>query len=205
MHPLYRQTAFMLSVPNIDLAPTDQGYEVAFAGRSNAGKSSALNAITSQKSLARTSKTPGRTQQLNFFEIDEFRRFVDLPGYGYAKVSVQRRQQWHKSIERYFQHRRSLCGVFLLMDVRRGMTEFDRKMVDWCRYYKLPLHIALTKADKLKYGAAKTTFLQVQASLKSADSQATIQLFSARKKTGLDQAHNLLDTWLEFYPEDIAE
>ncbi len=188
----------MTSVPRVDLAPPDDGLEIAFAGRSNAGKSSAINTITSQKSLARTSKTPGRTQQLNFFKIDDQRRFVDLPGYGYAKVPTKIKRQWQQATEYYFRKRRSLCGIFLVMDIRHPLTEFDLQMVEWCQHCNLPLHIALTKADKLNFGAGKNTLLQVQNSLDSIELKASVQLFSSLKKVGIKEAHGILDKWFAF-------
>ncbi|MGH8499975.1 MAG: ribosome biogenesis GTP-binding protein YihA/YsxC, partial [Methylococcales bacterium] len=141
MNNLYRNANFILSAPNIKLAPPDAGAEVAFAGRSNAGKSSAINAITSQSTLARTSKTPGRTQQLVFFEIDKQRRFVDLPGYGYAKAPKLVQTQWRQTMEQYFEKRKSLCGIFLIMDIRHPMMPFDHRMIDWCGYCGTSLHV----------------------------------------------------------------
>ena len=196
MNPRYQQTTFLISAPRSDLAPDDTGYEIAFAGRSNAGKSSAINAITSQNSLARTSKTPGRTHLLNFFEVDEQRRFVDLPGYGYAKVPAQVKAEWHKAMEGYLTSRQSLKGIFLLMDIRHPLTEFDQQMIEWCEFRQLPLHIALTKSDKLKFGAAKNTLLSVESALQEADIQLSVQLFSATKKSGLEEAYKILDQWL---------
>ncbi len=197
MNSIYRRATFLTSVPRMALGPVDEGMEVAFAGRSNAGKSSALNAITSQKSLARTSKTPGRTQQLNFFTIDQHRRFVDLPGYGYAKVPTRIKKQWQQAMEHYFRKRQSLCGIFLLMDIRNPLTDFDRQMIEWCIHCKRPLHIALTKSDKLKLGAAKNTLLEVTRALESAELKASTQLFSSTKKTGIDDAHKILDAWFK--------
>lgn len=173
--------------------PSDQGWEVAFAGRSNAGKSSAINTLTNQNSLARISKTPGRTQMLNFFAINDQQRFVDLPGYGYAKVPEAVKQQWHALMESYLTSRQSLCGIILVMDVRHPLTEFDWQMVEWCQHRNLPLHVLLTKADKLTYGAAKTTLLQVTKELKEVDFPVTIQLFSSLKKVGIDEVHQALD------------
>lgn len=196
MNSNYRQTTFLTSVPRAGLGPNDEGFEVAFAGRSNAGKSSALNAITSQKSLARISKTPGRTQQLNFFKIDEHRRLVDLPGYGYARVPSRIKKQWQHAMEQYFQKRLSLCGIFLLMDIRNPLTEFDRQMIEWCQHCERPVHIALTKSDKLKFGAAKNTLLQVSKTLESEKLNASTQLFSSTKKIGIEDAHKILDFWL---------
>jgi GTP-binding protein len=185
MNKVYRNAHFLLSVPNVDLAPADRGLESAFAGRSNAGKSSAINAITDQKRLARTSKTPGRTQQLVFFEIDEQKRFVDLPGYGYAKVPARVQKQWQQFTERYFQKRISLRGVFLIMDIRRPITAFDEQMINWCAYCGKSLHVVLTKSDKLRYGAAKTALLDVGRQLDRINVPTTVQLFSAIAKTGI--------------------
>ncbi|HHJ39698.1 MAG: hypothetical protein AXA67_00725 [Methylothermaceae bacteria B42] len=197
MNPLYHQAKFLLSTLNFNADVPDQGYEVAFAGRSNAGKSSALNVLTRRKALARTSKTPGRTQHLVFFEIDSNRRFVDLPGYGYAKVSQQTQTQWRRALERYLKERECLKGVFLVMDIRHPLTEFDQRMIEWCGFYELPLHILLTKADKLKFGPAKNQLLKVQKALSELPHPPSIQLFSAPKKMGVEEAHEVLDEWFE--------
>mgnify|MGYP003862527425 CR=1 FL=1 len=186
----------MLSASKLSEAPEDQGKEIAFAGRSNAGKSSAINTLTRQRALARISKTPGRTQLLNFFKIDEQRKFVDLPGYGYAKVPLAVKKQWHKMMENYLQNRDALCGIVLVMDVRHPLTEFDLQMIEWCEYTKLPLHILLTKADKLNFGAAKNTLLKVQKQLNEHDIEVSIQLYSSLKKMGVDEVHKVLDQWL---------
>jgi len=193
----YQQAEFLTSVPKAALAPTDEGIEIAFAGRSNAGKSSALNAITGRKALARTSKTPGRTQHLIFFTIDETRRLVDLPGYGYAKVPLQVKRQWHSAMETYLNERQSLRGLILLMDIRHPMTEFDQQMLGWCQHSQMPVHILLTKADKLKRGAATNVLLGLQRQLQGQD-HITIQLFSANKHTGVDEAREQLDKWMGF-------
>ena len=152
---LCQKAKFALSAAKVEQCPEDQGYEVAFAGRSNAGKSSALNTLT-HASLARTSKTPGRTQLLNFFSLDDERRLVDLPGYGYAKVPIPLKQHWQKHLEAYLGGRECLRGVILLMDVRHPMTDFDKMMLDWAKASGMPMHILLTKADKLTHGAGKT-------------------------------------------------
>jgi len=193
MNPVYTQAKFINSSPHLRDTPPDQGLEVAFAGRSNAGKSSAINTLTRQNSLARISKTPGRTQMLNFFEINERQRFVDLPGYGYAKVPLEVKKKWHELMETYLTGRKSLCAIILVMDVRRPLTEFDWQMIEWCEHTELPLHILLTKADKLNYGAAKNALLQVQKELKDASFPLTIQLFSSLKKNGIDELHAALD------------
>ncbi len=194
MNPIYHQAKFINSSPDLRDTPADHGKEVAFAGRSNAGKSSAINTLTRQNGLARISKTPGRTQMLNFFEINPEQRFVDLPGYGYAKVPVAVKKKWHELMEKYLTKRKSLCAIILVMDVRHPLTEFDWQMVEWCQHTGLPLHILLTKADKLTYGAAKNTLLQVQKELKETHIKMTIQLFSSLKMLGIDEVHAALDT-----------
>jgi len=196
LNPLYHRTRFLLSTLDFAGDVPDVGYEVAFAGRSNAGKSSALNLITNQKSLARTSKTPGRTQQLVFFQIDEQRRLVDLPGYGYAKVSGQVQERWRRALKTYLQQRQCLKGVFLIMDIRHPLTEFDQRMIEWCSYYDLALHILLTKADKLKFGAARNQLFKVERALTAFPLQPSVQLFSAPKRRGVEEAHQTLDRWL---------
>ena len=185
----------MLSIPDPHQAPPDAGYEVAFAGRSNAGKSSALNALTQRKSLARTSKTPGRTQHLVFFELDGERRLVDLPGYGFAKVPEKVRRHWGLAMETYLSGRESLRGLVLMMDVRHPLTDFDKQMLQWCQHAGMPVHILLTKADKLKRGPAMSTLLKVQKTL-AEQHNVSVQLFSALKHTGVEQARAVLDSWL---------
>ena len=186
---------FLTSVPTPQQAPADSGVEVAFAGRSNAGKSSALNAITGRKALARTSKTPGRTQHLVFFELDEHRRLVDLPGYGYAKVPDHVKQKWGRAISDYLETRKSLQGLVLLMDIRHPLTDFDQQMLNWCQHAQMPVHILLTKADKLKRGSAKNSLLKVQKALEDYPA-VTVQMFSALKKQGVDEARTVLTQWL---------
>ncbi len=198
MNPVYHQAKFINSAPRLQDAPPDQGKEIAFAGRSNAGKSSAINTLVQQNALARVSKTPGRTQLLNFFAIDEQRKLVDLPGYGYAKVPIAIKNDWQKMMESYLKNRQALCGIVLVMDIRHPMTEFDWQMVEWCEHSKLPLHILLTKADKLKFGAAKNTLLKVQKELGNTSIVVTLQLFSALNKTGIDDIHQMLDEWFGF-------
>jgi GTP-binding protein len=198
MNSLYFRTRYLISALKLSDTPPDHGFEVAFAGRSNAGKSSAINAICRQKALARTSKTPGRTQMLNFFEVDEQRRLVDLPGYGYAKVPDAVQKNWRKSMETYLLERESLMGVFLLMDIRHPLTDFDWQMITWCSHHRRPLHIALTKADKLGRGAARGTLLKVGSELhrRVPDIPISLQLFSVLQGIGVEEAHDVLDTWL---------
>lgn len=197
MNSAYFNTHFMLSASRVDEAPEDSGKEIAFAGRSNAGKSSAINTLTRQKALARTSKTPGRTQLLNFFQINEQQRFVDLPGFGYAKVPLAVKKQWHAMMEKYLVQRQSLCGIILVMDVRHPLTEFDWQMINWCQHSELPMHILLTKSDKLKFGAAKNTLLNVQKQLQETSIQVSVQLFSSLKRVGIDESHRVLDAWYD--------
>lgn len=205
MNPIYHQAKFINSAPKLKDAPPDQGMEIAFAGRSNAGKSSAINTLVQQNALARVSKTPGRTQLLNFFQIDEQRKLVDLPGYGYAKVPEAVKKEWRQMMESYLHDRQALCGIVQVMDIRHPLTDFDWQMVEWCEHRQLPLHILLTKADKLKFGAAKNTLLQVQRDLSQADIVVTLQLFSALNKTGIDDVHQVLDEWFGFRKMVVSE
>lgn len=192
----FAHVRFLLSAPDPRQAPPDAGFEVAFAGRSNAGKSSALNRITGRKSLARTSKTPGRTQHLVFFAVDGNRRLVDLPGYGFARVPEKVRRHWGEAMERYLTGRRSLRGLILLMDVRHPLTDFDTQMLTWCQHARMPVHVLLTKADKLRRGPATNTLLRVQRHL--ADYHDTsVQLFSALKGIGVEEARERICAWLE--------
>ncbi|MDH5181313.1 MAG: ribosome biogenesis GTP-binding protein YihA/YsxC, partial [Gammaproteobacteria bacterium] len=192
------------SVPEPRLAPPDIGLEAAFAGRSNAGKSSALNTICAQKSLARTSKTPGRTQHLVFFQLDEQRRLVDLPGYGYAKVPGQIQAKWQSAMAEYLERRESLQGLILLIDIRRLFTEFDEQMLNWCCHANMPVHILLTKADKLKRGPAQSILLQVRRQVEDLP-QVSVQLFSSLKNQGVDEARQVLDRWLEVPTNNTQE
>jgi len=193
----YRRASFLISAAKLDQCPLDSGYEVAFAGRSNAGKSSAINTLCDQTGLARTSKTPGRTQLLNFFELDEQRRLVDLPGYGYAKVAVSIKKDWQGSLSHYLEERNCLRGLILMMDVRHPLKDFDVQMLEWAAHIGLPVHVLLTKADKLKKGPASASLLQVRKFLNEMDAGHTVQLFSSLKKTGLPEAFTVLDRWFE--------
>ena len=188
----FRNTTFLLSAPSIRQCPADEGIEIAFAGRSNAGKSSALNTLTDQN-IARTSKTPGRTQLINHFTLNENQRLVDLPGYGYAKVSHKIREQWQQHLSEYLQERKSLKGLVLLTDIRHPLQASDQQMLSWAKQAQLPVHLLLTKADKLKSGAGKSVLLAVQKQLQENDWDASVQLFSSLKKTGLDQLQKRLD------------
>jgi GTP-binding protein len=196
--PFYRQARFEMSAAKLSQLPPDEGREVAFAGRSNAGKSSAINRITGQNSLARTSKTPGRTQLINFFALDSSRRLVDLPGYGYAKVSEDIKRRWQQTMEQYLASRQSLQGLILLMDVRHPMKEVDQQLLSWCWHVGMPVHILLTKVDKLKRGQAQNTLLKTRRELQTSDPAglSSVQLFSALKGTGVDEVYKVLDGWL---------
>lgn len=192
---LCQQATFIKSASEVTQCPLDRGYEVAFAGRSNAGKSSALNTLTHAR-LARTSKTPGRTQLLNFFGLDEQRRLVDLPGYGYAKVPLALKEHWKQHLDAYLTERNSLVGLVLVMDIRHPLSDFDRMMLEWSDVSGLPAHILLSKADKLAFGAAKNTLLKVQTIVrKEYGNRASVQLFSAPKRQGLEDAYSVLDSW----------
>ena len=198
---LCQKASFLISAAQVDQCPPDEGLEVAFAGRSNAGKSSALNTLT-HANLARTSKTPGRTQLLNFFALDDSRRLVDLPGYGYAKVPIPLKQHWQRHLEAYLSSRASLAGVFLMMDIRHPLTDFDRLMLDWSSAGHMPLHILLTKADKLAYGAAKNALLKVRQEIRKGwGDDVSIQLFSAPKRQGVEEAQAVLARWLQLGEE----
>ena len=171
----------------------DAGIEVAVAGRSNAGKSSAINVIVNRRQFARTSKTPGRTQLVNFFELREGQRLVDLPGYGYAKVSESMRRHWGELLTDYFESRQSLAGLILIVDIRRRLTDFDRRMIAFAESVSLPVHILLTKADKLKKGQAAAAVLEVKREL---GNRATVQQFSALKRQGEQEAREVLERFL---------
>jgi len=192
---LFQQTQFLLGAAQASQFPEDIGFEVAFAGRSNAGKSSAINVLTQQKSLARTSKTPGRTQQINFFVIDNDRRLVDLPGYGFAKVSKREQAHWGQLLEQYLQSRESLRGLVLLMDSRHPLKDTDRMLIDWCIASELPCHLLLTKSDKLNNQERSKALNTVKQAVQS--NFVTLQFFSALKKTGLDALEQQLTDWLQ--------
>ena len=179
----------MKSASNIIECPDDIGAEIAFVGRSNSGKSSAINVITNQKNLARISKTPGRTQLINFFEIDESQRLVDLPGYGYAKTSKAQQKEWGLMIGEYLKCRQTLKGVILIVDIRRGLMELDHDFLDFYLPMSKPLHILLTKSDKLKKQACRKSLDSVESIVGEVSS---IQLFSSLKKSGADEARDKL-------------
>lgn len=200
----FNKAIFTQSAPSVRECPPETGVEVAFAGRSNAGKSSAINALTNNSKLARTSKTPGRTQLINFFNLSETQRLVDLPGYGYAKVSRELKEQWQRYLSEYLQTRRCLKGLILLMDIRHPLQEFDTTMLDWAGQANMPVHILLTKADKLSRGAAGTVLIKVKKAMKDAGlDKVTVQCFSSLNNTGVDQLKEKLEAWLN--PQAIGQ
>ena len=195
----YRKAHYLLSAPDLAHCPEEMGGEVAFAGRSNAGKSSAINTLTGHKNLARTSKTPGRTQLLNFFQVDDNCRLVDLPGYGYAKVSKAMKQQWDIKLSEYLRCRECLRGIVLLMDIRHPLQAFDTMIINWAVEAEMPAHILLTKSDKLKRGAINNTLRKVCQHLQEAnvDDLVSVQTFSALKNDGVEQLVDVLNKLFE--------
>ncbi|MBL8250360.1 MAG: YihA family ribosome biogenesis GTP-binding protein [Candidatus Competibacter sp.] len=193
----YRGTCFLSSANALAQLPPATGREVAFAGRSNAGKSSALNLLTGQRGLARTSKTPGRTQLLNIFRVRADRYLVDLPGYGYARVPEAMRQHWKTLVGRYLSERGALRGLMLVMDARHPLTDLDLQLLAACAARDLPVHILLTKADKLSRGKAAAVLRSVRGKLVADFPAASAQLFSALSGAGAAEAHSRLDEWLE--------
>jgi GTP-binding protein len=192
--PLFSQLSYATSAATLAQLPVSRA-EIAFAGRSNAGKSSAINTLAGHKRLAFVSKTPGRTQLINFFSVDEGRFIVDLPGYGYAKVPPEIRERWENVLSAYLQTREPLAGLVLIMDARHPLTPLDRRMLDWFLPRGLPVHILLTKADKLSRGAAGKTLQEVRMALKDSP-QVSVQLFSSLAKQGIEEVEAVLNTWL---------
>jgi len=197
----YQSVTFYKSVVSSQQLPADKGIEVAFIGRSNAGKSSALNTITGIKGLARTSKTPGRTQAINLFSVDKNRRLVDLPGYGYAKVPLLVKRRWEVLIDGYLEKRKSLKGLVLVMDVRHPLKDLDQQIIAWTVECAIPTHILLTKSDKLKKRAAQNTLHEVLECLEPYGDLVTAQLFSSLDKSGVREAVAIMDEWFDF--EDV--
>lgn len=194
----YSHAKFITSAPDIRHLQNDEGVEVAFAGRSNAGKSSALNRLTRQKSLARTSKTPGRTQLINVFEIEEGQRLVDLPGYGYAKVPLEMKLKWQKALGEYLQVRKSLKGLVVLMDIRHPFKDLDQQLIHWAVERNLPVLALLTKSDKLKSGKRKAQLLMAREASLAFCGDVTVHTFSSLNGLGLDNVERVLDQWLGF-------
>lgn len=195
MNSIYFATQFQSSAEHLGQCP-DSFAEVAFAGRSNAGKSSAINAITRNGKLARTSKTPGRTQLINHFLVEEQRYIVDLPGYGYAQVSKSKQQAWRASMRHYLTRRETLKGVVLVMDIRHPLRDSDWDMIELQQEGEAELHLLLTKADKISRSAGMQAVQKVQKDMEEAGISATIQNFSSLKGDGLSDAHRVLDSWL---------
>lgn len=194
-------TKFVISAPDIRHLPSDTGIEVAFAGRSNAGKSSALNALTQQKSLARTSKTPGRTQLINLFEVETNVRLVDLPGYGYAEVPEAMKRKWQAALGEYLQKRECIQGLVILMDIRHPLKDLDMQMIEWSVAMNVPVLALLTKADKLASGARKKQLMDVRKALEPLEGDIQVEFFSSTKKIGIDNLRQKLDIW--FSDENI--
>lgn len=191
----YHKTHFLTSAPNIRSIPEDTGIEIAFAGRSNAGKSTALNALTNQKSLARTSKTPGRTQLINLFEVEPNCKLVDLPGYGYAAVPEKMKIEWQKSLGEYLQKRECLGGLVVLMDIRHPLKDLDQQMIEWAVSADLPVMLLLTKADKLSQSARSKQVKMVREAILPFQSDIQVEAFSAQNKIGIDKLAAKLDCW----------
>ncbi len=199
----YKTARSTTSAVGLDDCPADSLREVAFAGRSNAGKSSAINALTNQNRLARTSKTPGRTQLINFFELGDHRYLVDLPGYGYAQVPLSVKGQWEEHLNLYLNQREALAGLVLLTDVRHAFKDFDMMMIDWSHQSNMPVHVLLTKADKLTRGAAQNALLGARRQLAQYPN-ASLQLFSSMTRFGIPELEATLDRWMAL-PAESAE
>jgi len=195
---LLNRAEFMVSVPEYRQCPADTGLEIAFAGRSNAGKSSAINALVRRRGLAKTSKTPGRTRHLVFFKLDQQRRLVDLPGYGFARAPAAVHWQWERTIEAYLSQRQSLKGLVLLLDCRRSLMDLDRQILSWCRDSAMPVHIMLTKSDKLTRNQLNKTHQAVQREIENTGLDYSLQDFSTRKHQGEESARMQLAEWLEY-------
>lgn len=191
----YQRAAFLTSAPDIKALPADEGIEIAFAGRSNAGKSSALNTLTRQNNLARTSKTPGRTQLINTFSLDPQRRLIDLPGYGFAKVPLAVKEKWQKSLAEYLMKRESLKGLVVMMDIRHPLKDLDQDLIHWAVESDLPVLLLLTKADKLGPGARKKVVMDVRDASLAFMGNITVQPFSSLNKLGLPELEQVLDLW----------
>jgi len=191
---VFENIGFEKSISELNQSPKDVGSEVAFVGRSNAGKSTAINSITNRNSLAKTSKTPGRTQLINFFKVDENKRFVDLPGYGFAKASKEKQKSWNRLVTDYIKYRQSLKGVVLIIDIRRGFGEMDLMFLDFYLPLNKRLHILLTKADKL---SKQKQSLILNEAREIYGSIATIQIFSGTKKIGISEAQDQVTKFLE--------
>nr|WP_275661030.1 ribosome biogenesis GTP-binding protein YihA/YsxC [Vibrio brasiliensis] len=191
----YQNTHFITSAPDIRHLPEDEGIEVAFAGRSNAGKSSSLNRLTNQRSLAKTSKTPGRTQLINLFKVTDGCHIVDLPGYGFAQVPLEMKKKWQKSLGEYLQKRQCLKGLVVLMDIRHPMKDLDQQLIFWAVDSGIPVQVLLTKADKLKSGARKAQVLKIKKDAVGFGGDVSVAAFSSLKGIGVDVLRSKLDEW----------
>ena len=189
----YPKAKFILSANDTKQFVCDEGAEVAFAGRSNSGKSSAINVIVNRRQFARTSKKPGRTQLINFFELNDKKRIVDLPGYGFARVNESVKEHWGRLLSYYFENRESLQGLFVIVDIRRGLSEYDRDMLFFAKLQNIAIHILLTKADKVKRRIANNTLIEVREGL---EDSASVQLFSSLKRQGLIEARKIMEEFL---------
>lgn len=194
----FRIARYLMGAAKLSQLPPDQGVEVALAGRSNAGKSTALNAITDQKSLAKTSKTPGRTQLINLFRLDDASRLTDLPGYGFAKVSKDVKKQWQATLSAYLQKRQCLKALVVFMDIRHPLKETDKQMINWAINAELAVHVVLSKADKLKSGARKSALLAANKQLMRISGDISSQVLSATSKLGVEELIDKLKTWYDF-------
>lgn len=192
----FTQAKFTASAPDITHLVADDGSEVAFAGRSNAGKSSALNTLTRQKNLARTSKTPGRTQMINVFRLDDERRLIDLPGYGYAQVPLEMKKKWQRALAEYLQKRKSLKGIVVLMDIRHPFKDLDQELIFWAVKAKLPVLALLTKSDKLKSGARKSQLLMARQAALAFNGDVQVYSFSSLNRDGVDDVERVVSEWL---------
>jgi len=194
-HNPFRVARYLMGAAKLSQLPPDEGVEVALAGRSNAGKSTALNAITEQKSLAKTSKTPGRTQLINLFRLDDDSRLTDLPGYGFAKVSKDVKEQWQKTLSGYLQKRLCLQALVVFMDIRHPLKDSDKQMINWAVSADISVHVVLSKADKLKSGARKAALLAANKQLGRISDNITSQVLSATHKIGVEQLIEQLKIW----------
>lgn len=196
----YWNIKFIKSAAKLTQMPADSGFEVAFVGRSNSGKSSALNTLTGSKKLAKVSKTPGRTRLINIFGFEDTnKRLIDLPGYGYAKVSQKMQAEWEENLAEYFYKRKSLKGIVILMDIRHPLKDSDKVMLDFAMHNNLPAHILLTKQDKLSKNQQLATLQKLKNMYK--DTNVSVQLFSSLKKQGIDELTRVLDDWLQLDAE----
>jgi GTP-binding protein len=200
--PLFRNATFEISIAQSAALPPPEGAEIAFAGRSNAGKSSAINTLAGHTRLAYVSKTPGRTQLINFFRLNCGAALVDLPGYGYAQVPEKVRRQWQGLLEDYLKKRESLVGLVLIMDSRHPLTPLDQAMIGWFAPTGKPIHVMLTKSDKLSRNEANKTLFAVRKALAPLGERVTVQLFSSLKKTGVDECEAVVAGWLGLAPTD---